>query len=334
MDKIKKLLDKRRQRDRIDCVSEHFSDVTSSASLPMFYVSSASAASVQLIFDVWMGSLYSAENQSDSKIGRTSITESVTRPPLAVRSPIRLVLIVASSAPLPRPGTHPVELPHYPKYENVRITADVHILGGNSNVVDCLSDEAVDGYLQLMQELESSFEKSLGAHPSSTMDEPNQQPQQTTLCSVPIYFLKIPMQDDGSQRLALVMRGISLLLNGCCRNPSLNHTTDNVHVLPDLMSKNSVALIRVLTMPNPRSVIRALPPHQVGVLVHCLQGISRSVSVIIWYVVQQCIEIRGQSPTVEDVLKWIRAARPCACPNLCFAAELGSMEKRLRAGSK
>lgn len=58
------------------------------------------------------------------------------------------------------------------------------------------------------------------------------------------------------------------------------------------------------------------------VLVHCVAGVSRSVSVILAYLV------RYQKMTLDDAFKHVKAQRPCALPNIGFWDQLFEWEVR------
>lgn len=58
-----------------------------------------------------------------------------------------------------------------------------------------------------------------------------------------------------------------------------------------------------------------------GVLVHCAAGVSRSVSVVMAYLLYKA-HINGQELTVEDALEAVKAHRPSAGPNDGFMEQL------------
>jgi len=59
------------------------------------------------------------------------------------------------------------------------------------------------------------------------------------------------------------------------------------------------------------------------VLVHCVQGISRSATVVIAYI------IFSTKMTYNDSFNLCRTKRPCTNPNMAFIAQLNQWWKRL-----
>ncbi|KAL2339151.1 hypothetical protein Fmac_013597 [Flemingia macrophylla] len=68
--------------------------------------------------------------------------------------------------------------------------------------------------------------------------------------------------------------------------------------------------------------------HGGGVLVHCFAGKSRSVSIVIAYL----IKTRGMS--FNEALRHVRTVRPTAFPNQGFINQLMDFEKSLKGASK
>jgi hypothetical protein len=287
MEKLKKLVLLKQKRDRIDRVGAAVAagaterSVCSSVlpSFPFFFISSASAASIENISQTWW------------------------------RSPsVRIVLITAAVAPLPPIASlyeiHPTSSEACMR----RLFADVIVLPSPETFP--IIPELIELWLECITKREVLFAEAL------TLESPDDP------IVVPVYFVKIPMQDNGSQRLGDVMRGVNVFLNGCCATSGA--------ALGSAVSANTAKLRQISRAATVTSDVVHEEPQteQVGILVHCLQGISRSVSVVIWYLVEALANLHNP-PTVDGVLQWLRCERPCACPNLCFAAELTCMERRL-----
>ena len=62
-----------------------------------------------------------------------------------------------------------------------------------------------------------------------------------------------------------------------------------------------------------------------SVLVHCVQGVSRSVSMVIAYL------MKHKKWSYDQALAFVRSKRPQAKPNPAFAAQLQQYERRLLA---
>jgi protein-tyrosine phosphatase len=63
--------------------------------------------------------------------------------------------------------------------------------------------------------------------------------------------------------------------------------------------------------------------HHTSVLCHCYQGVSRSASVILAYL------IRSRGMTLEAALEYLKGRRPCVKPRDNFLAQLKQYEKRV-----
>lgn len=304
----------------MDCVGQHVYDMLAprvqrsccgEMNLPMFHISSASAATVDSICNSWISSSSHQQDGDERKMH-----------PI-----VRIVLITAASAPLPAPGLHRVSVDGGC---GTVVHAEAHILSSESRIEDVLSVDHLNEYLGYMTEREAAFAQSLKSIPSfnggASSDAGTVSPtEHDASLVVPIYFLRVPMQDNGSQRLRYAMGGITSFLNSCCGVPA---ASGEGHCYLRHSIVHNTSALRECLAPSP--VASSKPDNSVAVLVHCLQGISRSVSVVVWYLVEQLHGICHPPPSVDEVLEWIRAERACACPNLCFAAELFCMEKRLR----
>lgn len=64
--------------------------------------------------------------------------------------------------------------------------------------------------------------------------------------------------------------------------------------------------------------------HQNRVLVHCISGISRSVTLLASYL------MRRTGVSAADALRWIKQCRPCANPNKGFVEQLRKLEDSRR----
>ncbi|CUI14137.1 dual specificity protein phosphatase, putative [Bodo saltans] len=285
MEKLKKLVLLKQKRDRIDCVGIPIAAAVrqheASSLLPAFPFFFISSAAAASVDNI---------SETWRNVGS-----------------IRLVLITAATLPLP--ASTPCPLPTDPSCAR-KLLADAIVLESPETVP--IDPEMITSWLDCIAKREALFEESLQLQPPSNCDD---------AIVVPVYFLRIPMQDNGSQRLSEVMRGITAFIDGCCARSEGS--------LGNVLSKNARAL-RATCWPATMAIDGNGDDdeEQVGMLVHCLQGISRSVSVVIWYLVET-LSTLPNPPTVDDVLRWVRSERRCACPNLCFAAELFSMEKRL-----
>ena len=69
------------------------------------------------------------------------------------------------------------------------------------------------------------------------------------------------------------------------------------------------------------TIIQDCVQHHRNILVHCQMGVSRSVSVIMWYL----IVMRGMS--YDAALQQVKSNRPQAMPNLGFRHELRKLTK-------
>lgn len=65
-----------------------------------------------------------------------------------------------------------------------------------------------------------------------------------------------------------------------------------------------------------------------NVLVHCQGGVSRSVSVVIAYL------MHSEGLSYNQSLDIVKKCRPCACPNIGFQQQLRKFEEFLKAGIK
>jgi protein-tyrosine phosphatase len=61
-----------------------------------------------------------------------------------------------------------------------------------------------------------------------------------------------------------------------------------------------------------------------GVLIHCAQGVSRSSSIIIYYLMKR------KAMSFDESLKLIRKTRPIASPNSSFENQLRKIERALK----
>lgn len=71
----------------------------------------------------------------------------------------------------------------------------------------------------------------------------------------------------------------------------------------------------------------ALQDPRARVLVHCVQGISRSASVVCAYL----IKIYGWTPA--QAVQYVKSKRPIAEPNPGFVSQLGEFAESLRSGA-
>jgi len=62
---------------------------------------------------------------------------------------------------------------------------------------------------------------------------------------------------------------------------------------------------------------------QGGVLVHCMAGVSRSVSMVL------CFLMLKRDMRLADALRHVKQRRPIACPNDGFARQLAALESEL-----
>lgn len=136
----------------------------------------------------------------------------------------------------------------------------------------------------------------------------------TSSITVPLYYVKIPILDDGSSRLADFMGPLTEFFDDCCcADGDVGRLLlENTLRIQQATVKECNALSVTATTRN-------------AVLVHCMQGISRSVSIVLYYLLQ-----RVDNLSYEELLQQVRKARACAAPNLCFAVELKSFELKQR----
>lgn len=71
----------------------------------------------------------------------------------------------------------------------------------------------------------------------------------------------------------------------------------------------------------------ALLDPRARVLVHCVQGVSRSASVVAAFLIKEC----GQSPA--QAVQFVKARRPGSEPNSGFVTQLGEYANMVRAGA-
>lgn len=139
---------------------------------------------------------------------------------------------------------------------------------------------------------------------------------------VPVYYGGLALQDNGSQRLQDSLCPLSRLLDAIAEN--------------DLMFQNSTQIIALLANQSSGCVDAVPSDDDVrctnAVIVQCMQGVSRSVAAVMWYTLWKWMARLGQRDdgvvSFATVLEAIRRARPCACPNLCFAAEMQCMVRK------
>lgn len=60
------------------------------------------------------------------------------------------------------------------------------------------------------------------------------------------------------------------------------------------------------------------------VLVHCVQGVSRSASFVLAYLISK------RKMTLQDALDYVKERRPCCKPNYGFLAQLSKFEHKLK----
>lgn len=103
-------------------------------------------------------------------------------------------------------------------------------------------------------------------------------------------------------------------------------------VLPDGISEAKLVLddgpfaeLNLTLLLNAVSYIHSWRTARMRVLVHCQAGISRSVSMVIAYLLA-----RGVAPTARDALRLVRKRRACAAPNKNFMKNLGELQDTLR----
>lgn len=258
MHKFARLLNEKQQRDRIDCVGEQIYCGLSLkgpvvGSIPMFFISSAHAATVSSIVSSWIGSEH---------------------------LPIRWTLVVAATAPAATIGDlRSVE----ERLEQLLHVAKVRV---NAHIVETMQD---------VESFETNLKEALDKAP--IIDELN----------IPMYFIRFPMQDDGSQRLDTAMSSIACHIRSILQCKIFVQNCAGLH---ELVNK------------------KKCPSQPQSLLVHCLQGVSRSVAVVVWFVMEECAS-HGVKLSPKEVVEWIRRARPSACPNICFGAQLSSLERKL-----
>lgn len=156
-----------------------------------------------------------------------------------------------------------------------------------------------------------------------------------TTLKVPIYLLCYPLEDNGSQRMCTAMPFLTLFFRWSQSIDVVSHNNKRLRdVLLACQGDSTLIGSRDALSPEATQLTSTTTRLRVGnaVLVHCMMGVSRSVAVVIWYILEEWGRAtNGQFDRVSfnSVLELIRKARASASPNLCFAAEIAAMVRRL-----
>lgn len=83
-------------------------------------------------------------------------------------------------------------------------------------------------------------------------------------------------------------------------------------------------------LPKFADIIDAALFHQQNILVHCHAGISRSATLVIYYVLLKVIELPiKQEDHLYNAIVLVKSQRPCVCPNDGFLQLLEKIEDEL-----
>lgn len=151
--------------------------------------------------------------------------------------------------------------------------------------------------------------------------------------NVPVRVLSVPrMPSDACNNESNQESTITLYIGsaGASRNLSALEklNIDSIISVHQSLSKAFVDRFRYLIVPvrdKPeedlskyfQDAINFIDEANNGVLVHCMQGKSRSASIIAAYIIY-----KGIANDLEEAMQYIRKARPGAEPNLGFATQL------------
>ena len=104
--------------------------------------------------------------------------------------------------------------------------------------------------------------------------------------------------------------------------------SDLLSILPNVMEAIDAALDgNTINNPSKSGTVHSDDDNSKRVcLVMCAKGASRSVSVIIGYLLSRH---SNRFKTFDDALKHVRTVRPMACPNIGFSLALRQFEREL-----
>ncbi len=103
---------------------------------------------------------------------------------------------------------------------------------------------------------------------------------------------------------------------------------DGVHEAKYTLADTSDTQLQLPVLIAWASLIGSARAAGLRVLIHCQAGVSRSVCVVIAYML-----LYKMAPTARDALRLIRRQRACAAPNRGFMRQLTALEASIRAAA-
>jgi len=139
-------------------------------------------------------------------------------------------------------------------------------------------------------------------------------------------YLLVGDREDAADAALLLRLKVTHILNVATRLPPPAHAGSFVYRLLPIADTDAQSIRGIL----PRALAHIRDAHASGgrVLVHCVMGVSRSVTVAAAYLVWA----RGGALPLARALRLLQARRPCALPNAGFRAQLALWEMEQRGG--